>query len=248
MTRAFLVALQFLTRLPVRLACKPSADDLGRSACAYPWVGLLIGLIGALVYLPLQNIDSLLLAILLLTLLVLLSGGLHLDGLADTVDAWVGGHGDRETTLRIMKDTAVGAMGAISLILLLLGKFACLEILLRAQQWPALLLVPVIGRMALLALLLTTPYVRTEGLGTDIAQHIPRRTGWFSLTAAGVLVVLAAGLDGLFVLGLAALCLWMLRRKFLARIGGLTGDTLGAACEIVEIVALAALVLAQGFV
>jgi len=244
--RAFLVALQFLTRLPVRLSSKPSENELGRSACAYPWVGLLLGFITLLAYAPVADLDSAPVAFLVLILLVLSSGGLHLDGLADTADAWVGGQGDREATLRIMKDPAVGAMGVIALIMVLIGKFACFEVLLRTHHWQVLLIVPVIGRGALLALLLTTPYVRAAGLGSAVAEHLPKRLGGWSLAAAAVLVLALQGGGGVAVLGVAVLVLWALQRAFVRRLGGVTGDTLGAACEIVELAVLGVLALGAG--
>ncbi len=241
MIRAVLIALQFLTRIPVRLASKPSERELGGSACAYPWVGLLLGFVAVLAFAPLSQINSAVAALLLLILLVVLSGALHLDGLADTADAWVGGHGDREATLRIMKDPAVGAMGVVALVLLLLGKLVCLAAIIDANRWSALLIVPLLGRMALLGLLLTSPYVRAQGIGQAIAGHLPTRAGWWSMAAAGLVVCFLERLAGLLVLAVGAAVLWMLREAFVRRLGGVTGDTLGASCEISELVVLAVL-------
>lgn len=106
----FWIALQFLSSLPIRLPGMPTPQELGRSLLFYPLVGLLFGAIlwalnGLLLGTPL-----LLHAALLLTVWVLLSGGLHLDGLADSADAWLGGFGDRERTLTIMKDPRSGRL------------------------------------------------------------------------------------------------------------------------------------------
>src|SRR5690554_3242899 len=160
-----LIALQFLTRLPVRLPGLPTAQDNGRSLLWYPFVGLLIGGLLLLGFAVTSGIAVSLQAALLLAVWVWLSGGLHLDGLADTADAWVGGYGDRERTLAIMKDPACGPIGVISLVLLLLLKWAALVALLESGQWLPLLLAPWLGRWILPLLLLTTAYVRPGGMG-----------------------------------------------------------------------------------
>ena len=103
-----LIALQFLTRLPVRLPGMPEPQQIGRSLLFYPLVGLLLGLALLALEWVLGDTSTLLEAALLLAAWVALSGGLHLDGLADTADAWVGGYGDRERTLAIMKDPRSG--------------------------------------------------------------------------------------------------------------------------------------------
>ena len=116
----WLIALQFLTRLPVSLPGMPTPEQMGRSLLWYPAVGLLLGLLLWLAHLLLGQTPGVLQAAIILALWVGLSGGLHLDGLADTADAWVGGFGDRERTLTIMKDPRSGAIAVVVLVLLLL--------------------------------------------------------------------------------------------------------------------------------
>ena len=157
---ALLIALQFLTRLPVSLPCMPTPEQVGRSLLWYPLVGLLLGLLLWGAHLLLGQTPALLQAAIILALWVGLSGGLHLDGLADTADAWVGGFGDRERTLTIMKDPRSGPIAVVVLVLLLLLKFAALFTLLQAGQSIYLLLLPWLGRSLLPLLLATTPYVR----------------------------------------------------------------------------------------
>ena len=131
---ALLIALQFLTRLPVSLPCMPTPEQVGRSLLWYPLVGLLLGLLLWGAHLLLGQTPALLQAAIILALWVGLSGGLHLDGLADTADAWVGGFGDRERTLTIMKDPRSGPIAVVVLVLLLLLKFAALFTLLLGGQ------------------------------------------------------------------------------------------------------------------
>ena len=115
----FWIALQFLSSLPIRLPGMPQPQELGRSLLFYPLVGVLFGLLLYGVSGLLADAPLMLHAALLLTLWVLLSGGLHLDGLADSADAWLGGFGDRERTLTIMKDPRSGPIAVVVLVLVL---------------------------------------------------------------------------------------------------------------------------------
>lgn len=242
--RPFLIALQFLTRFPVRLNGMPQECEIGRSLLYYPLVGVLLGLLLAALAWALADVGSLLAAALLLAVWVLASGALHLDGLADSADAWVGGLGSRERTLAIMKDPYCGPMGVAALLLVLLLKFAALEELLARGDWVVLVLAPLLARTALPALLLTTPYVRPGGLGDVLAHCLPRR--------AAVMVVLTVLLALPLSFGWAAVAPQMaaiavfvvLRALMLKRLGGTTGDTAGATVEIVEVAVLLAAALA----
>ncbi|MHB9099982.1 MAG: adenosylcobinamide-GDP ribazoletransferase [Sulfuricella sp.] len=240
--KAFLLALQFLTCLPVSLRSGPNPADWGRSALAYPVIGLLIGLLLAGLQRLGGHADPLLQAALLTATWALITGGLHLDGLADSADAWVGGHGDRERTLAIMKDPRSGPAAVSTVVLTLLLKFAALAMLAKAGAWPALLLAPVLGRSALVALLLSTPYVRPGGMGAAISAHLPRAAAVLALllVAAGGLL---AGKAGALALAAAVAAWLVLRWMMTRRLGGMTGDTLGAAVELTEVAVLVALAL-----
>lgn len=240
---AFWIALQFLSSLPVRLPGMPQPSELGRSLLFYPLVGLLFGgLLWGFADL-LAGVPLFLRAALILTAWVLLSGGLHLDGLADSADAWLGGFGDRERTLVIMKDPRSGPIAVITLVLVLLLKFCAVLALLEQQQAMALLVVPLIGRAALLGLFLTTPYVRAGGLGQALAEHLPRDVGWWVLASSALLCALLAGWSGVFAVLLAVLAFAALRRVMVRRLGGTTGDTAGALLELLEVAVLVGWVL-----
>ena len=239
----FWIALQFLSSLPIRLPGMPTPQELGRSLLFYPLVGLLFGgILWGLNWLML-GAPLLLHAALLLTVWVLLSGALHLDGLADSADAWLGGFGDRERTLTIMKDPRSGPMAVVTLVLVLLLKFAALLALIEQQHALALIIVPLLGRSALLGLFLTTPYVRAGGLGQALADHLPRSAGKRVLAVSGLACVLIAGLSGFFALVLAVVLFAWLRRVMLRRLGGTTGDTAGALLELLEVAMLVGLAL-----
>lgn len=234
------IALQFLTRLPVTLVGMPTPEQVGRSLLFYPLVGLLIGVLLLAAQQLLGDSAVLLQAALLLTLWVGISGGLHLDGLADSADAWVGGFGDKQRTLAIMKDPRSGPIAVVVLVLLLLLKFAALVALLESGSGLLLLLVPWLARGLLPMLFLTTPYVRAGGLGQALAEHLPRRQlPW--VLAANALVMLLFGWPALLALLVAGGVFIWLRSLMLKRLDGATGDTAGALLEIAECAVLVAL-------
>ncbi|GGE50925.1 adenosylcobinamide-GDP ribazoletransferase [Halopseudomonas oceani] len=234
----FGLALQLLSRIPVRLWREPTGQELGRSLLWYPAVGLLLGFALLLLSWLLGGVATPLAAALLLVFWVWFSGGLHLDGLADTADAWVGGMGSAERTLKIMKDPACGPVGVTVLVLLLLVKWAALVSLLETAAWPALLLAPWLARGALAGLLLSTPYVRPQGMGSLLVAQMPReRLKLTLLLHTGLTLCLGwVGLLAL-VVTISLLALW--RRSLLDRLGGTTGDTAGALVEVIEAAVLA---------
>ncbi|WP_085710594.1 MULTISPECIES: adenosylcobinamide-GDP ribazoletransferase [unclassified Pseudomonas] len=237
------IALQFLSSLPIRLPGMPAPEELGRSLLFYPLVGLLFGVILWALNIALVGAPLLLHAALLLTVWVLLSGALHLDGLADSADAWLGGFGDRERTLTIMKDPRSGPIAVVTLVLVLLLKYAALLALIEKQQGMALIIVPLMGRAALLGLFLTTTYVRAGGLGQALADHLPRKTGWQVLVVSAAVCTLIAGFNAVVALLLSVVVFIWLRHLMVRRLGGTTGDTAGALLELLEMSVLVGLAL-----
>lgn len=236
----FLLALSFLSRIPVADLGKLEASDFARAALFYPLVGLLIGALLCIPLLLLPHSPAILLAAILTVLWAAITGGLHLDGLADSADAWLGGFGDVEKTHRILKDPLVGAAGVIALVGLLLLKFAALVVLLERGAWLAVLFAPALGRALVLLLFLTTPYVRAGGLASAVTEHLPRETAWW-VTLATLVVAMLVSMQGLFA---ALIGFWLLRRMMLQRLQGCTGDTAGAAVESGEMLWLLGFALA----
>lgn len=237
-----LIAVQFLTSLPVRLRGMPSPQEMGRSLLWYPVVGLLIGLLLYALNALLADTPTLLRAALLLAAWVALSGALHLDGLADSADAWLGGFGDRERTLTIMKDPRSGPIAVVTLVVVLLLKFAAIVALLQQSHWSALLLAPWLARGLLPLLFMTTPYVRAGGLGQALAEHMPRSAlPW--VLGVNALAMLMFGWAGVVALACGLLLFAWLRSRMVARLGGTTGDTAGAMVELVECLVLVGLVV-----
>ena len=238
----FWIALQFLTTFPIRLKAMPTKAQNAQSLLFYPLVGLIIGLVLFFLAFALQAVPIILLSSLILVVWIWLTGGLHLDGLADTADAWVGGFGDAERTLKIMKDPACGPIGVLSLIIICLLKWSAIYLLLQKQLYAALILFPVFGRTAPLYLFLNTVYVREKGLGSSMSELLPQKKAWMMifLSLSISAYFLYTGLATLFA---AIMSLLYLRRKFIQRIGGITGDTVGASIEIVECMSLLAFVI-----
>jgi adenosylcobinamide-GDP ribazoletransferase len=244
--RSLLIALQFLTLLPIKLRPPPGDEESGRSLLHYPLVGLLIGLLLAACAWLCADLSSMILSALLLSLWVGSSGGLHLDGLADSADAWMGGYGDRERTLAIMKDPCSGPIAVVVLVLMLLLKFTAIERLISQQALVPLIVIPLLGRTALVALFLTTPYIRPGGLGTLLAKHMPRGAALAVIIGVAVLVMAWPGRTGIPLLFAATVSFVFLRWLMLKRLGGTTGDTAGALLELTETLMLVTAVVFGG--
>jgi adenosylcobinamide-GDP ribazoletransferase len=241
--KSFLVAVQFLTILPVYFKQLPDARTIGNSLIYYPLVGLIIGFMLVLLGWAGSNLPMNICASIILVCWVVVTGALHMDGLADSADAWLGGMGDRTKTLAIMKDPACGPIAVVTLILVLLLKFVALQQILISESWMLLAIVPVLARSALVLLFVTTPYVRTKGLGSQLAEYLPRRTSIIVIFFTASIVIGLLDQSG-FWLVLILICLfYVLRMLMLQRIGGMTGDTAGAMLEISETVTVLAVVL-----
>ncbi len=230
-------AFAFLTRLPVWRG--PLLDvELGRSVSFFPLVGLVLGFALTGLAAALGSVMApWLVGALLVALLAALTGGLHLDGLADVFDALGGGRRDRVRMLEIMRDSRIGAHGAAALVLLLIAKVAALAQAAERRDLLALLAFPTVARWLAAVLIVLFPYARAEGLGRAFNGEAGRvQVGVATAIAAVTVAVLGPGLI-LPALGTAAVVLafgfWLYRR-----LGGLTGDVYGAAIELGETVML----------
>ena len=233
-----LIALQFLTILPVPSLKRCEPEDLGRSTVWFPLAGLIIGGLLWLADLALTAVfprhltDALLVA-----LLALITGALHLDGLADVCDG-LAARGDRQRFLTVMKDSRVGAMGVVGLVLGLLLKYAALLAIPIYLKGATLLIFPALARFGQVTLLTGSRSARGEGLGTSVL--IGMQTRHFFLAAACILPMAWFGLQIAGLVAVSAVFIWALlvRRWFTARLGGITGDIVGFASETAEIIAL----------
>lgn len=237
------IAGSFLTRFPVAGNVPCDSLRLGRSMAFFPAVGLILGLLlagadrGLAVFLPRAVTDGL-----LVLLLVLATGALHLDGLADTVDGLAGGR-DRESALRIMKDSRVGAMGAIALVMALLLKYLALHSIPEEFKGAALVLAPSAGRWAPVVLAAFSPYVRPGGGTGAFSDHVGKREILIATATVSAAALGLFGIRALLLLPLLALTAAGLFLYFRKKLGGVTGDVLGASVEIVEVLTLMLLLI-----
>ncbi len=242
---AFLTAVQFLLISPAFIKRPFTARELGAAVGFYPLVGLILGgLLLAADYLLGLFMPPLVRIALVLTLWVILTGSLHLDGFLDACDGLLGGF-TPESRLEIMRDERVGAFALAGGVLLLLVKFSALSAVRPIA--PALLLAPVLGRWGMTIALVAFPYARPQGLGKAVKDNATRRQALIA-TVFVLLITLAiawwwADWRVLLALPVAALLVWAGARYTLRRIPGLTGDIYGAINEIIEATTL--LVLAS---
>jgi adenosylcobinamide-GDP ribazoletransferase len=238
----FLVAVQFLTRFPIPSSGMADQRTSGRSLIYYPLVGLMLGAVLASLNYILAFAPDLLRAALLLAVWVIMTGALHLDGLADSADAWIGGIGNRTRTLSIMKDPHCGPAAVVALVVLLLVKFAALHAV--ASNGIALAIVPMLARTSVVLLFLTTPYVRKEGLGAALATNLPKVSAVVASILAAAVTMAFLGSTGFAMLVATIAAYAILRAMMKSRIGGTTGDTAGALIEISEAGLLVTIALA----
>lgn len=250
MLRPLFIAIQFLTRLPLPKGALKEQHyqpaQLGQSVLMYPVVGLLIGAIlyavlWLLHYLEPQ-LSNIIIAAILLFAWVLITGALHLDGLSDSADAWVGGYGDKDKTLAIMKDPYCGPAGVSIIVLVLLLKFAVLTAV-SVEAYLGLLLAPVIARSGVLVLFMTTDYVRKEGIGASHAAMLPRFAAWGIVFLVWAICVYLLRVKALSLLMIVTFVFVTLRYLMIKRIGGTTGDTAGGMVEVLEVVVMSVMVI-----
>lgn len=234
--RGFFAALQFLTVLPLPRLLAPDEAALKKAPPFFPLVGLLVGLMVAWIDRTLGSLFPVAIgSVIAVILLVAFSGALHTDGLADTADGLLSSR-PREKMLEIMRDSRTGPMGVVAIVSVVALKIAAIASLPSPARFWSLVMMPVAGRSALVIVMALLPYARPEGLVGIFRLARPRLmlfwTLFFLLTAGGVTGgktgVIAGALSFAFVL----LFTVYLRRK----LGGFTGDTLGAASEMTELV------------
>ncbi|KMQ80653.1 Cobalamin synthase [Candidatus Burkholderia pumila] len=233
--RYFFTALGYFTRVPVPRWVSFERDYLNAAARYFPLVGAMVGGVAALVYLACARVFPAGVAVLLsMATSLILTGAFHEDGLADCIDAFVGGY-TREDVLRIMHDSRIGAFGAIALVIALALKWQTLAAMLPARVAWLMVGAHATSRTFAISFLVTLDYVRAEGKAKPVAQRM-------SLLA--FLLAMVFGLPWLLLLDWKLACFtffllaalrFMLARYFVKRIGGYTGDCLGFSQQVFEL-------------
>ncbi len=239
----FKQALGFLTRIPLGGSCQYDKTLSGAAVAWYGVVGVVIGLFLIVLVFVLHSlfgIAPVVVAALTVCSWIVITGALHIDGLADCGDAWMGGYG-KDRILEIMKDTSCGAGAIVAVVLVLAVKISALGYILEQGDILALLFVPIIARIGLVVAIVKFTYVRDQGLGSMLPS---------TLNLSSILVISGALLLMLSVISIPALVLavigcgagfalvyfWVVRA-----VGGFTGDVYGALVEICEVTILVAL-------
>lgn len=236
---SFLLAVQFLTRIPVPFKVKYTSEKLAAGSVFFPLVGMLLGgiyyaaaVLGTLV-LPSAAVAGVLIAV-----MFFLTGGLHLDGLADTMDGMASGRTGK-AMLEIMKDSRSGAIGVVSVAVILIVRYSALASLRPAEILGGLLIAPVAGRIAMLAAMIFFGYAgNSDGLGKPFADNPKRFKFIVAVVYSLVFIWFFGGWQACIALGfaLAIVMVWLLRVS--RRLQGLNGDVYGASSELTETVYL----------
>lgn len=237
----FVTAARYLTVVPLPGRVPGDPGALGRSAGWFPVVGTVLGAVLAVGDRGFSTLfPPILAALLTLTAWKLLTGGLHLDGLADSLDGLMGR--DRDHRLRIMRDSRIGVFAAVGLIFVLLLELLALAELPAETRWRALLAAPAVGRAAPPLLAVLFGAARSDGQGALFAGGV--RPSGSALAAVSALVVslVLLGATGAAAFGIGLAAVVAVGGFLSGRLGGLTGDGLGAAVEIGELAVLLTLV------
>lgn len=240
----YLTALRFLTILPLPAGSRFESGDLGRSTAWFPLAGLTLG---ALLLLADQALSPLfprhLTDALLIALLAVLTGALHLDGLADVCDG-LAARGSTERFLAVMKDSRVGAVGVVGLVTGIGLKYAALLAVSTGMRWQALLLVPALARFSMVLVMAGAASARHDGLGAAFVAGIGRTQLLLASFTVLPLCWFIAGPRGM--VALLVVCLWgtAVRGYFSQRLGGITGDIVGFGGETAEVACLLCLAAA----
>lgn len=231
--KSFFAALQFLTTIPIPKRLVDGPEALKKSIFFFPAVGLLIGLLAAGADIILELLmPPLPVCVLVVILLVFLTGGLHMDRLSDTADGFMSSrHKDR--ILEIMKDSRIGAMGTLAIVFAVYLKISLLSSLSGTIRWKAIILMPLAGRTAIVLMMGLLPYLRGQkGIVTVLQGEVSYvHMAWVLLIlfAVGWLVSGRVGIYSGICSTAVTVCFIIYSNR---RIGGFTGDTLGAICEI----------------
>jgi adenosylcobinamide-GDP ribazoletransferase len=232
--KRFLIALQFLTILPVQIKSRLSPWEIGHSLVYFPIVGALIGCILALSLFILQSWPPLITSALLLIILIVITGAVHLEGFADTCDGFYAG-GSKEKILEIMRDSHIGAIGAIGLICLMLLKFTLFVHIVQEGRWQWLIMMAAFARWAQGLACFVSDYARREGKAKYFIKYA-RGEGLFIAGLFTLFIfLLLVGLKAVAIFGLALLAVFLFINYVKRKIGGMSGDTIGAASELAEI-------------
>jgi len=235
--KLFFIALQFLTILPVKIKANIKPEDFGRSLAFFPVVGMLLGLFSCSALFLFSFLPHMAAVAIVLTVSVISTGAIHLDGFADTCDGLCGSK-TKDRALEIMRDSHAGAMGVIGIVTLLILKFAFLFSLPREDLWKFLILAPIFSRWVQVLACFTSDYARQEGKAKYFVEFSGKREIFIATLFTLAAFFLLMRVEGLILCLAAALPVYLSINFINKKIDGMTGDTIGAVSELAEVFVL----------
>lgn len=237
----YFIALQFLTIIPLPLRVRCEENDLGRSMAWFPLVGLTLGgLLAGCDFLLGRWLPPGVVNLLLIVILSAVTGALHLDGLADVCDG-LAARGSRERFLAVMKDSHVGAVGAVGLVLGLALKYQLLAALPLEIRREALLCFPLVARYSQVQFTVGSRRARQDGLGALFVGGAGRVQLLIAFACTIGVTCLLLGLPGIACTVVACFFTWLMKAWSHRRLGGITGDVIGCTSELNEMLFLLAI-------
>lgn len=233
--QGFLLLIQFMTRLPIFIEVPYDAVKIGKAIKFFPLLGFLIGGILFLVYLLVTPFieNKLIVALIIVITEILITGALHLDGLSDSFDGLFS-YRNKERILEIMKDSCVGANGALVMMIYVIAKV----LLLSELSWEFLFVMPVVARLNTVLHAGFGNYARESGMGKSIVDETTKNGVLFAIVSALLISFLLLQWQG-FVIIFSSLVFGFISLHYIQkRIDGITGDTMGAVLELTSVVVL----------
>ncbi|MBU0694217.1 MAG: adenosylcobinamide-GDP ribazoletransferase [Candidatus Omnitrophica bacterium] len=250
--RHFLIALQFLTILPIKIKGEIEKEDFGKSCAYFPFVGMLIGLLLTLSLFAFGFLPHLAASVLILIISIIISGGIHLDGFADTCDGFYAGKtpplkvsggsipvdNSKEKILEVMRDSRIGVMGVIGVVSLMLLKFSLIASASSFILWKLLIVMAVFERWSQALACYLSVYARKEGKAKYFVEYAGRKELFIGglITLASFLFLM--NIKGLFMFTFSLFPIFLFINYAKKKIGGMTGDTIGAVNEIAGVCVL----------
>lgn len=237
MIKQLIILIQFMTRIPVFVNVEYDEEKLGKSIKYFPLVGAIIGifLYGINILAGKITVNRQIAAIIIIIVEIFITGLIHIDGLADTADGLFS-YAEKEKILEIMKDSRVGTNGAVALILYFMTKV----ILLSEIRPEYIILYPVISRLSTSINAGLGEYARKNGMSNEIIAKNGKKEAGISIIITMILSFIILKVKGLIILIFAILFILLLMKGVKRKIGGITGDTMGASLELTSILVLLA--------
>lgn len=234
--KRFILMIQFFSRIPINLELQVEEEDFSKGVVFVPLVGGIIGLICLIAYEVLIRLFNSYIAIAFVTLInIMITGALHIDGLADTCDGIFSAR-KKDRMLEIMKDSRIGTNGAIAILFDVIFRILLLSSV-QIQYLPQILIItPIVSRTILVVVMYTSSYAREgSGLGKLFIGSVTLKNTIIALFVGSLFVFITFGLKAFWLIVINLIIMLLLKRYISSKIGGMTGDTLGAINELSEI-------------